>query len=398
MDADHEDAGSKPDEPLQDGSLEDLPASMPDPAVEPIRLRAQLEFTGTGAEYFRIWIVHTLLTILSLGIYSAWAKVRKARWFAQHTRLLGDSFDFHGRPFRILLGRCVALVLFIAYSHSFDWSPTAGIVVILLLLALGPLLFGSAQRFRLVNTSWRGLRFGFDAPRTRVYAVCVPLVLVWTGSTVWTAMQGSLRGALIVGAVSTLLWPAMHAALKTLQHRHARLGALHFDFRRSIGAFYGLYARMFGFSLLIFLLLVLVSSAVFALLAAADITPPRRASQWRVLGVFITGLLIYIMCWPYFAARMQQLVWARTTAGGLRFSSSIRAIRLWKLVLGRMLLVIITLGFYWPFAAVAIAKYRVESLSVEVEGQWPLIEAPSSADANAVGDATLDFFDLDLGW
>ena len=35
-----------------------------------------LEFRGNGYEYFRIWIVNILLTIMTLGIYSAWAKVR----------------------------------------------------------------------------------------------------------------------------------------------------------------------------------------------------------------------------------------------------------------------------------------------------------------------------------
>lgn len=141
------------------------PADPPaDAAPARAPLHANLRFSGTGDEYFRIWIVHTLLTALTLGIYSAWAKVRKARWLAQHTHLLGDSFDFHGRPSRILLGRAVAIILFIAYTFSFDWAPSAGIAVLVLLLVLGPLLFGSAQRFRLVNTSWRGLRFGFDAP------------------------------------------------------------------------------------------------------------------------------------------------------------------------------------------------------------------------------------------
>jgi uncharacterized membrane protein YjgN (DUF898 family) len=38
------------------------------------------EFRGTGGEYFRIWIVNLLLTILTLGIYSAWAKVRQLRY------------------------------------------------------------------------------------------------------------------------------------------------------------------------------------------------------------------------------------------------------------------------------------------------------------------------------
>ncbi|MCS6766168.1 MAG: DUF898 domain-containing protein, partial [Candidatus Protistobacter heckmanni] len=34
-----------------------------------------LRFTGSGAEYFRIWIVNLSLSVLTLGIYSAWAKV-----------------------------------------------------------------------------------------------------------------------------------------------------------------------------------------------------------------------------------------------------------------------------------------------------------------------------------
>ena len=61
----------------------------------------RLEFTGTGSEYFRIWVVNALLTLATLGVYSAWAKRRKASWFARHTLLAGDGFDFHGDPRRI---------------------------------------------------------------------------------------------------------------------------------------------------------------------------------------------------------------------------------------------------------------------------------------------------------
>lgn len=331
-------------------------------------------------------------------MYSAWAKVRKARWFAQHTHLLGDAFDFHGRPLRILAGRAVALVLFFAYSHAFDWSLTAGMVAIAALLFVGPLLFGSAQRFRLVNTSWRGLRFGFTAPRARIYAVCVPLVVVWTGGTVWTALQGSVNGALVIAAVSLLLWPAIHSALKTLQHRHSRFGALGFDFAPSMKAFYGLYARLTGLMVLASLGVGVVVSLLFGLLFATGVLKAQSATMPGILTGILMVLAIYVMCWPYFAARMQHLVWERTTAGDLRFQSSIRAGRLWKLVSAKMLLVVLTLGFYWPFAVVAIARYRVESLSVRTTGEWPLVSAPNAGSGNAVGDATLDFFDLDLGW
>ena len=49
----------------------------------------RFEFTGSGSEYFKIWIVNVLLTIVTLGIYSAWAKVRRLRYFYNNTRFAG---------------------------------------------------------------------------------------------------------------------------------------------------------------------------------------------------------------------------------------------------------------------------------------------------------------------
>ncbi len=64
-----------------------------------------LEFTGTGAEYFRLWVVNAALTLLTLGIYSAWAKVRKVGYFARNTRAFGDPLHFTANPWAILRGR-----------------------------------------------------------------------------------------------------------------------------------------------------------------------------------------------------------------------------------------------------------------------------------------------------
>ena len=87
---------------------------------------ATFAFTGDGAEYFRIWVVNLLLTIVTLGIYSAWAKVRKTRYFCQNTRLEGHAFDYHGDPRAILLGRIIALVLLLGYTFAFDISRATG--------------------------------------------------------------------------------------------------------------------------------------------------------------------------------------------------------------------------------------------------------------------------------
>src|SRR5262245_52514343 len=73
------------------------------------------QFSASGGEYFRIWIVNLLLTIVTLGIYSAWAKVRRLRYFYGSTQIAGSSFEYHGRPLQILKGRLIAAALLIPY-------------------------------------------------------------------------------------------------------------------------------------------------------------------------------------------------------------------------------------------------------------------------------------------
>src|SRR5438445_11167699 len=83
----------------------------------------QPEFTGTATEYFRIWIVNLFFTLVTLGIYSAWAKVRKRRYFYVSTRLDGDSFDYFASPKAILNGSIIALAIFATYAVAGELNP-----------------------------------------------------------------------------------------------------------------------------------------------------------------------------------------------------------------------------------------------------------------------------------
>ena len=73
------------------------------------------EFRGNGGEYFRIWIVNLLLTIVTLGIYSAWAKVRRLRYFYGNTFVDGHSFEYHGQPLAILKGRLIVVAGYVVF-------------------------------------------------------------------------------------------------------------------------------------------------------------------------------------------------------------------------------------------------------------------------------------------
>src|SRR4249920_2104751 len=82
-------------------SVEAPPVQGAPPESAPLELD-RMSFSGTGPEYFRIWIVNLALTIATLGIYSAWAKVRRLQFFYRHTRLAGAGFDYHGDPIALL--------------------------------------------------------------------------------------------------------------------------------------------------------------------------------------------------------------------------------------------------------------------------------------------------------
>src|SRR5437870_11095625 len=93
------------------GSMNDDATLTPDgtttteaPAAPPGSYRLAMRFTGSGSEYFRIWIVNLLLILVTLGLYFPFAKVRRLRYFYGNTQLGGEEFDFHGNPWKMLRG------------------------------------------------------------------------------------------------------------------------------------------------------------------------------------------------------------------------------------------------------------------------------------------------------
>ncbi len=88
------------------------------PANQEHSTELELEFRGTAREYFRIWIVNLCLTLLTFGIFSAWAKVRKKRYSYSHTTIGGTPFQYLGQPIPILKGRLIAGAGFLIYYVS----------------------------------------------------------------------------------------------------------------------------------------------------------------------------------------------------------------------------------------------------------------------------------------
>jgi uncharacterized membrane protein YjgN (DUF898 family) len=200
----------------------------------------------------------------------------------------------------------------------------------------------------------------------------------------------------LVGLVTTLAIPWMHHRLKAYQHGRAMFGARPFAFLGARRKFYGVYLKGVG---LVFLGAVLGSGVAFAI---AALRGPDAQFPGTGLGAAIYGgiiaLPVYLFAWPFLAARLQQAVWTNTRLGDVRFRTEIRARSLFRIVFKSVMLTLLTCGLYWPFAAVALARYRIEC--VRVDSEVPL--AAIAADVHgrsvaALGEGAADTFGLDLG-
>ena len=387
-----------------------LPGALPDtPSTYPVHIR----FTGSGSEYFGIWIVNLLLMLVTLGLYYPWAKVRRLKYFYGNTLVDGSALDFHGSPQRMLRGTLLVVVLLVLYSVAGNVSPMAGLVAIVAVAAIAPALVHAAMRFRLSHTSWRGLRFRFTGTMGGVYAAVLPLyapvVLIVAmgaiGSFFVQATDGKPPLWLTLGmlglALATLaIQPFTLWLLKRYQHTHYALASLHTGFTARPGSFYLLALKTSVVASLVMgaggmLMLVAV------LVGLVSKTKPGGVATMIALGVlaFTVALLaLLVMVKPYVVSRLQNLVWNSTRSDTVQFHSALRYGPLLGLTVKNWLLMLVTLGLYWPFARIALTRMRVEAVSATSLVHPDLLASQGALAANdAAGDAAGDLFGFDLG-
>ncbi|WP_280153134.1 YjgN family protein [Piscinibacter sp. XHJ-5] len=384
-----------------------------EPAFEaPREHRLDFRFTGSGSEYFRIWIVNLLLTIVTLGVYYPWAKVRRLRYFYGNTLVGGQPLDFHGNPMTMLRGYVLIAVMGVLYSVAGRFSAVAGLVAFIILAAIWPALLRSSMQFRLANTSWRGLRFRFVGSLGDAYAAFLPafvpgIAIVAALAAVSDPEQPPAWYAALMGIVSLVALafaPWLWWKLKKYQHDHYALGPWRTRLTASCGSFYLVFLKTAGAALAAGLLVGVVVSVVAVLgivgssLGGSGRSSPLVAMVIGLVLAFTTLLAMQLVPRPYFTSRMQNLLWSRTGNEAMRFGSQLRFWPLFGLTLKNWLLVALTLGLYWPFAAVASQRMRIEAVSVTaLVDPDDLIDQARGAEGEAAGDAAGDLFGLDIG-
>lgn len=143
----------------------------------------QGRYFGTRGPLFRLYLLTSLLTLVTLGIYRFWAKTRIRKYIWSATSGDGDSFEYTGTGLEKFLGFLVAIVilaiylgivqmalfyfglnLFVDPQNQGQELAQIGAIYLTLLAVLPLMLFAQyrARRYKMARSRWRGIRFGME--------------------------------------------------------------------------------------------------------------------------------------------------------------------------------------------------------------------------------------------
>lgn len=340
------------------------------------------EFRGSAGEYFRIWIVNLALSIVTLGIYSAWASVRTRRYFYANTWLAGSPFEYSARPLPILRGRLIAALMFLCYVFAGRTSPRLQLLAAALIAIVMPWLIVRGLAFRARYSAWRGLPFRFEPDTPGAYR--------W-----YLAMY------LLIPLTLGLIYPYIKAKQQQWTVQHHRYGNAEFDFKADLTDYYMVFWATIG------LALAWAFAAAMALLVAMGIVHALLgpfATRQHPIVVVAVGYLIYVPMYlgiyAYSRSRMLNLLYNNAgLAGGHRLRSNLSYVAMLGIYLSNTCAIIFTLGMAVPWAKVRMVRYRTAHLVLQPAGDLDAFVAETTAqtDVSALGAEMDGLFSIDIG-
>ena len=343
------------------------------PAVE------RVQFTGTASEFFGIWIVNILLSVLTLGIYSAWAKVRTRRWFAGHTRLLGHGFDYHADPRRILVGRIIALVALVALNAMGQIDERLALVALLAYAVLVPWAIVRGLSFNANMTSYRNVRLGFDG-------------------TTWHAFKAYILWPIASVLTLGILVPYGSRSRARFMGRH-RYGRAEFFADPSVGGFYAALGRTVLPLIGLLVAVAVVAAALASGASGADAAVEAMAGAAVGLVMVLAPLTYaaFLLVPVFYRALSRNHTFDSLSLAGRRvFASDLSPWRMAWIALSNIVVVVLTLGLMTPWAMVRTARYKAAHTHVlDRPEYWDRFVA---AEVDRSGVASGEFLDLDGGF
>lgn len=316
-------------------------------------------FSGDGGEFFKIWIVNLLLTVVTLGIYSAWATVRTSQYFYGHTKLDETGFQYLANPLSILIGRVIAVAIFGLVMLAASFQPMLYGVLMVLAIPAVPWLMVRAMRFNLRNTAYRNVRFDFVG----TYGEAAKVFLLYYLGVIFSL---GLAG------------PWWLLQTKKFFINNARYGDHAFDCSCPTKEFYILALITLGAMIPVLLVAMLLG--------------------WIPIIGQIVIFLAYLSIFALWQSWVRNLLFNHTRlAGDVQLSSNVTMFDLAMLYAMNALLVVVTLGIALPWVMVRTAKFYAERTAVQAADLDRFTASQNQVAGSAIGDEVAGVFALEVG-
>lgn len=338
----------------------------------------QVEFHGKASEFFGIWIVNVLLSIVTFGIYSAWAKVRTNKYFYQNTVIDGRRFDYHATGQQILIGRVIVVIGFMIYS-TLSIIPIMAILLPIAFLFVLPMLLVRSLRFNAQMTSWANVRFGFDGTAWNAFKV----YLLWPFLTLFTLY---------------LAYPVAARAIRAYSVGNHRLGQARFSFGAPLGPFFKAFFAAVLWVLGVGLVAGAVAMPFLDGLFNSSTGPEPESALALVAAFYVLFFVGFIPAGAIWQAFLRNTIFNNTVLDGRhRLESDVSPLRVVWIVMSNVVVTFASLGLMLPWARIRLARYYARHTRVYPAGSLDDFLSQQQEQQGALGDAFTDLQSVDIG-
>lgn len=335
----------------------------------------EVEVSMNALEYTLLELKNFLLSVLSLGVYSAWAKVQRRKYIAQHTKLDGHHFDFVAKPLVILRSRLLVVAILAASTLSEELHPSLKLVGFLSMILVFPWALTASTAFNARQTLYRGHPFLFSGKVKDAYIATFKSY----GLSIITLGVGQL--------VSFQLFSSFFG-------NNTKLAGRSFSFDQPRKMYFELGGTAMVGCLILFGALSLLKFVVKTALGMETASLEAGPQMWLELGFMLASLAGYVFVAGAVRASLVNFFFLGLGYGPHTMISDLKPRTLGSMYLTNAAAIVCTLGLAIPWAYMRCYKYRMSCITVLAKG--PLMDAsvpktPSGdGESDAIGDAFLD--------
>lgn len=326
-------------------------------------------------DFTRLELKNFFLSLLTLGVYSAWAKVRRRKYITAHTSLDGHAFDFVAKPLVILRSRILVLAILVASALTEELHPSLKLAGTFTMILAFPWAFAASTAFNARQTLYRGHPFVFFGKTKDAYIA-------------FLKSYGLSLVTLGVGQLVSFQLFSQYVGNNT------KLAGRRFSFDQPRRQYYQLGGTMLLSCLALSAGLLALKFGLESFLSVDSSGDEFGPGVWLELGFLGSFFSGYLFILGALRAHLSNLFFEGLGYGPHNALCDVKPRKLGAMYLTNAVAIVASLGLAIPWAYLRCYKYRMSCITVLAHGE--LIDetaaklASDDGETDAIGDAFLD--------